>query len=125
VAKPIGGYPDTAPRMNLRRTIAPYVGQTLILAGTTVFLAYVAHKRSDWSLLWSSLVFWSGFAVYVYIALKYRILWNESGVFMRASGLGERQIPFKPHPETCCSVPALRTASCQRDSSSRVYSLRN
>jgi hypothetical protein len=79
--------------MNLRRTITPYVGQTLILLGITVFLAYVAHKTSQWNLLWAAAAMWPLFAfAYLYFGLKYRVLWDSIGVYMRASGMKEERL---------------------------------
>ena len=68
---------------------------TLILGGVSVYLAYVAHKTSQWDLLWALAVIWPLFALgYVYFGMKYRILWDDTSLVMRASGVGERRIRF-------------------------------
>ena len=82
--------------MNLRRTITPYVGLTLIFAGITIFSVYVAHKTSQWDLMWGPAVILLLFPfAYLYFGLKYRILWDETGVYMRASGGPERHIRYE------------------------------
>lgn len=82
--------------MNLRRTITPYVGHTIILVALTVFFACVSHKTSDWTIFWWGLILWPLFAVaYLYFGLKYRVLWDETGVYMRASGGPERHIRYE------------------------------
>ena len=80
--------------MKLGRTITPYIGQTVILAGVTIFLAYVGQKTSDWKLLWlPSAIIWPLFTVStLYFGLKYMVLWDDAGVVMRASGVPERRI---------------------------------
>ncbi len=79
--------------VHLRRTIAPYVGQTVILAGVTVYLTYVSHARSDWRGMWALAIIWPLYAFStLYFGLKYRVLWDETGLVMRASGLAERRI---------------------------------
>jgi len=80
--------------VNLRRTITPYVGQILILAGVSVYVAYGAQKMSQWGLLWVPAVIWPLFAGYVFIAMKYRVLWDETGLVMRASGGAETCIRY-------------------------------
>jgi|KBSMisStaDraftv2_1062788.scaffolds.fasta_scaffold1309316_1 hypothetical protein len=82
--------------VELRRTITPYVGHTIILVGITVYLAYVAQKTSQWGLLWGAALLWPLFAfAYFYFGLKYRVFWDETGVVMRASGLKERRIRYE------------------------------
>jgi hypothetical protein len=79
--------------VNLRRTITPYVGLSVILVGITVFCAYVAHKTSQWNLLWAAAAMWPLFAfAYLYFGLKYRVLWDGIGVYMRASGMKEQRL---------------------------------
>ena len=85
-----GGKP-----IELRRTVTPYVGQTLILIGVTVFLDYVAHKTSQWGLLSATALIWTSFAVYVVLfGMRYRVLWDQASVAMRASAGPERRIGF-------------------------------
>ena len=78
----------------LRRTIAPYVGQTVIFTAITAFCAYEGHKLKDWNVLWVPVVIWGCYAVLLGIGLKYIVLWNDTEVVMRASGLAERHIGF-------------------------------
>jgi hypothetical protein len=82
--------------MNLRRTIQPYVGQTIIFTGLTIFFVYLSLKTSDWQITiwWVALGLPLAAFAYVYFGLKYRVLWDETGVYMRASGGPERQIGF-------------------------------
>jgi hypothetical protein len=40
----------------LRRIATPYLGQTYILLGVTAFMFYVALKKSQWELLWVSML---------------------------------------------------------------------
>ena len=79
----------------LRRTLQPYAGNCIILTLATVIAVIATVKSSDLMFLWASLFSWILFAVaYVYFGLKYRILWNEDQVEMRASGGPKRCIPF-------------------------------
>jgi hypothetical protein len=78
----------------LGRTITPYVGQALIFAGVTAFMVYTGLRTSQWGLMWGPVVIWGGFAVLTYIGMKYRVLWDETGVVMRASGVLERLIRY-------------------------------
>ena len=80
--------------MNLRRTFQPYVGQTILLAGVSIFVCYEAVRTSDWKFALSPLVIWVAFGLYVLIALKYRVRWDDTGVYMLASGAPQRFIPF-------------------------------
>ena len=89
--------PMTATRTTavLRRTVTPYIGQTVIIAGVTILLVYVAQKKLQWDLLWAVAVIWVLFASYVFFfAMKYKVLWNEAGVTMTASGGPARNIRF-------------------------------
>jgi hypothetical protein len=78
---------------SLRRTITPYVGQAVIFAGVTAFMVYPSSRTSEWDLMWGPAVIWGAFAVLIYIGMKYRVLWDETGVVMRASG-GKRLIRY-------------------------------
>jgi hypothetical protein len=82
--------------MNLRRTVQPYVGQTIILTGVALFTIYESIRTSEWQMtIW---LFAFGFPLfafaYLYFGLKYRVSWDETGVSMRASGGPERHIAF-------------------------------
>jgi hypothetical protein len=78
----------------LKRTITPYRGQIIIFSGITIFLLSVAYKSSQWALMWSPIVIWAGFAVIVYFGLRYNVLWDGSGLVMRASGTPEKRIQY-------------------------------
>jgi hypothetical protein len=99
----------------LRRTITPYVGQTLILAGVTAFCAYVAFKKSEWEFLWVIALIWALFGLYVVLfGLKYRVLWDGSGVVMRASGGPERRIQFDEVSEIDLELGASQSRPFRR-----------
>jgi hypothetical protein len=75
--------------------MTPYVGWTAILFLATMLDFYVAEKKQEWALLWLVALFWTLFAIYIVLfGLKYKILWNEKEVVMRASGGPERHIGF-------------------------------
>jgi|SRR6185312_7062534 len=101
----------------LRRTITPYVGQTIILAGTTVFLLVVSYKASDWSLMWGAAIIWPCFAMLVLIGLRYQVFWDDSGVVMRASGGPERRIGY----EEIAQIKIERSSSSEFLAQSRPF----
>jgi hypothetical protein len=78
----------------LGQRITPYVGQTVIFASVTAFMVYTGLRRSQWAFVWAPTVIWALFAVLIYIGMKYRVLWGETGVVMRASGGPERRIRY-------------------------------
>ncbi|MGA9545347.1 MAG: hypothetical protein WBQ85_17355 [Candidatus Sulfotelmatobacter sp.] len=78
----------------LRRTITPYVGQMVIFALVTAFIEYVGYRTSQRAFMWSPTVLWTFFAALVYLGMRYRVLWNDSCVVMRASGGLERRLGF-------------------------------
>jgi hypothetical protein len=79
----------------LRRTIQPYVGQSVIFSGFTVFCFLIFAKTSESSFLWFPLVPWALFGVFVvFFGQKYKVLWDQESVIMRASGGPERRIRF-------------------------------
>ncbi len=79
----------------LRRTITPYVGQSIIIVGVTILVLYVARKDAQWGFLWGVALIWALFTSYVYFfGMKYRVFWNEEGVTMSASGGPRRSIKF-------------------------------
>jgi hypothetical protein len=45
--------------------------------------------------MWGPTLIWGAFAVLTYIGMKYRVLWDETGVVMRASGGPERLIRYQ------------------------------
>lgn len=99
----------------LRRTITPYIGQTLILIALTVFLVLVAGKTSQWNMLWGAALTWGLFAGYVVLfGMKYRIFWNEKSVVMHASGGPERCIRFDEITELCYEIGASQSRPFRR-----------
>jgi hypothetical protein len=79
----------------LRRTVTPYIGQTLIILLFAIFVSWVASMKQQWGLLWCAGLIWPLWASYILIfGLRYRIIWNDAAIIMRASGGPERQIGF-------------------------------
>ncbi|HEY1801499.1 MAG TPA: hypothetical protein VGG46_11250 [Terriglobales bacterium] len=79
----------------LRRTVTPYIGQTLIIFMFTIFVSWVAYTKQQWGLLWCAGLIWPLWASYILLfGLRYRIIWNDAGILMRASGGPERHIGF-------------------------------
>ena len=79
----------------LRRTIQPYVGQTLILILVTAFAVFESVSSSDWNFMWAPAVFLPLYGIYfLYFGLQYRVFWAKDSVVMRASGGPERRIHF-------------------------------
>lgn len=71
----------------LGRTIAPYMGEIVILSLVTLGALFVSIQRDVWGLILSVLVVgWPLFGVLVYIGRKYRIYWTEDDVRQRAGG---------------------------------------
>lgn len=80
----------------LRRTITPYVGQSLIIAGVLILLFCVALKKQQWNLLWAAALISVLYTSYVLIfGLQYKISWDDAGITMKASGGSDRRIRFK------------------------------
>ncbi len=80
----------------LRRTITPYIGQSLILVGVTVLLFCVALRKQQWDLLWAAGVIWVLYASFVLLfGMKYEVSFDDQGVNMKASGGPERRIRFE------------------------------
>jgi hypothetical protein len=80
----------------LRRTLTPYLGQTVILTGVTLFSFFVALKTHQWDFLWAPLVIWALYGCYVVaFGMPYRVYWDEACVMMRASGGPQRNIRFE------------------------------
>jgi hypothetical protein len=78
----------------LGRTITPYRAQIVIFSVITIFFLFEAHRLSQWGFAWPPAVIWAGFAILIYFGLRYRVLWDGTGVLMRASGIGERRIQY-------------------------------
>ena len=79
----------------LRRTVTPYTGQTLILVMFTIFVSWVAYTKQQWGFLWGGGLVWLLWASYILLfGMRYRIIWNDAGIIMRASGGPERHIGF-------------------------------
>lgn len=99
----------------LRLVATPYIGETLIYAGVTVFLFYVAFSKRQWEFLWAVVILWLFHAIYVVLfGLRYRILWNDTTVVMRASGGPERRIPFDEIAEINYDVAASQSRPFRR-----------
>lgn len=79
---------------HLGRTLTPYLAQIVIFTTITIFLLFVAYRKSQWALAWAPIVIWGGYSILVYLGLRYRVLWNSDGVVMRASGIGEKRISY-------------------------------
>jgi hypothetical protein len=77
----------------LRRTITPYRGQIVIYSVITILSLFVAHRSPQWPFAWTLIVIWAGLAVSVYFGLRYSVLWDGTGVVMRASRV-ERHIRY-------------------------------
>jgi hypothetical protein len=101
---------------NLRRTIQPYVGHTVICSGITIFFIYVSLKTSDWQLTiwWVALGLPLVAFAYLYFGLKYRVLWDEAGVYMRASGGSERHLGFNEITSVKCETAISQSRPFRR-----------
>ena len=87
-------YPPDRERVNLRHTVTPYVGYTVIFSGVTLYVTYGAQRHSQWKMMWGPAVIWLLLVPLIYFGMKYRVLWDDTGVYMRASGGPERHIRF-------------------------------
>lgn len=77
---------DFANETSLRRTFAPYAGQTVILSLATIGSLAVAWEKSTWGLPIAMAVAWGFYAVFVAISLRYRISYGQEYIRRRASG---------------------------------------
>lgn len=84
---------ESQPR-ELRRTVTPYVGQSIIFLGITVFCLAVAGRKSQWTLLIAPMLIWILYGGLLWFGLKYRVFWDSKSVYQRASGLKEKRITF-------------------------------
>ena len=111
---------------SLRRTFTPYIGLMLILSGVTVFSIWVVYKTSQWGLLWSMAVIWplTAFA-YGYFGWKYRILWDETGLFMQASGGPERHFLFDEIVDVRVEVAGVSELASQSRPFRRIVVYKN
>lgn len=71
---------------HLRRTVAPYTGQFIILTLATLGMLFVSITKHTWGLALSTPVMWLLFSFLVYIGLKYKISWTDKEVCRKASG---------------------------------------
>lgn len=79
----------------LKRTIQPYVGQSLLLLAVTAFAIYESVASADWNFMWAPAVFLPLYGIYVvYFGMKYRVFWSKDSVVMHASGGPDRCIRF-------------------------------
>lgn len=79
----------------LRLTLTPYIGQLIIIFVTTSFLFFVALFKDAWGLFYMMSVAWAFFALFVYIATRYRIYWTEDHIRRQASGGPDAIIAIK------------------------------
>jgi hypothetical protein len=71
----------------LGRTIAPYMGQIVVLSFVTLGALFVSIQRRVWGLILSVLVVaWPLFGFLLYFGRKYRIYWTDDDVRQQASG---------------------------------------
>jgi hypothetical protein len=75
-------------------TITPYRAQIVIFSAITVFALSVAYVKDQPGFVWAATLIWALFAGSLYIGLQYRVLWDNSGLVMRASGGKERCIQY-------------------------------
>lgn len=79
----------------LRRTIAPYVGQIIILSLATLYFVFLSIKAQEWkSTLVAVPVMWLLFSPLVYFGLRYKISWTDEEICMAASG-GKVRIKYE------------------------------
>lgn len=70
----------------LRRSVAPYVGEACILVLISLAVLLLVLRRNDWQLLLVIVVLWLlAFADFSF-GFRYRILWSDSRVLQKASG---------------------------------------
>jgi hypothetical protein len=87
---------NTETSVILRRTITPYIGQSLILVGVTVFLFCIALRKQQLNLLWAAGLIWVLYASFVLLfGMQYKVFLDDQGVTMRASGGPKRNIQFE------------------------------
>jgi hypothetical protein len=79
----------------LHRTVTPYVGQTLIYALVTLALLLFALRGGVWGPFFATPIMWALYAVTVLIALRYKILWDENSICMKASGEKDTHLKFE------------------------------
>lgn len=77
---------DFANETSLRRTFAPYTGQTVILSLVTIYIFVISLKTSFWTLFFIMPVGWTFYGMFVAIALRYRISYGTDYIRRRASG---------------------------------------
>jgi len=70
----------------LRRTIAPYMGQIIILVLVTFGVLFVCIKKHEWALLLPVSIVWLLFLILTCIGLKYKINWTDNEICQKASG---------------------------------------
>ena len=93
----------------LRRTITPYVGQAVIFAGITLFIAYVATKTSQWDFLWTIPMLWAlFFFAFVNFGMRYRVFQYDAGIVMSASGGPQRRIQYEEITEVRTDLGGVR-----------------
>jgi hypothetical protein len=71
---------------HLKRTIAPYAGQIIILLLVTLYFLFVSLKTHEWGFILTVPVMWLLFSPLVYFGLKYQVFWTETEVCQKTSG---------------------------------------
>jgi hypothetical protein len=80
--------------VQLRRTFTPYVGFFYINVAFTLLAICAAYKVKDWSLLYVPLLGYALWGIYVFLATRYRVCWDKTGVTMYADW-GKRTIGYE------------------------------
>jgi hypothetical protein len=86
-----------ATQQELRHTFRPYIGLVVIFGGVLLFLVFVMYKTHDWDWKFGlEAVGMMAFFIFlfVYLGSRYRILWDDTGVTMRASGGPPRRFTY-------------------------------
>lgn len=78
----------------LRRTFTPYVGLIYINVAFTLFAIFAAFKAKEWSLLYIPVVGYVLWSIYILLAAKYKVSWDDIGVTMYADW-GKRTITYE------------------------------
>lgn len=79
-------------RVALRRSIGPYAGFIIILAGVTGLLMFVSLKTGDWTPFGTALLGWLFLLVIIYVGTRYRIFWCDGEIVQKASGRADVSI---------------------------------
>jgi hypothetical protein len=78
----------------LRRTFTPYVGLIVINVVTTLIVIFIAFKANDLGQLKWVLPFYGIWGIYILLATRYRVGWDQIGVTMLADW-GKRTVEYR------------------------------